>query len=366
MKILIIDDQPDLLDTLRDILEINGHEVLAAEDGVVGVKLAAQVPDFIFCDVSMPNLDGHGVLKAIKQMPGVCDVPFVFVTAMAERDQQRQGMTLGADDYITKPYTERDILEAIAARTKRQQSVREKIAELATHHQREIHAQWSHELFTPLNAILGSLDLLEMSGDDLSPAELKEIIGFIRDGARRQERLARKLLRYFNLEQLRQAGTPPAPATCAAADAVRAGVDRAAQETNQAGRVTVQAAPGVVALRNELLVDAIAEVVANALTFSPAGSAVTVNGAMREGGYRIEINDEGPGLTPEQRKSVGAFTQFDRQKREQQGLGLGLAMAQITAKLAGGRLALEPGSDNRGLRVIITLPLADAGNGPAS
>src|SRR3954463_3907443 len=98
MKILIIDDQPDLLDTLRDILEINGHEVLAAEDGLVGVKLAAQLPDFIFCDVTMPNLDGHGVLKAIKQMPAVCDVPFVFVTALAERGQQREGMSLGADD----------------------------------------------------------------------------------------------------------------------------------------------------------------------------------------------------------------------------------------------------------------------------
>jgi two-component system sensor histidine kinase/response regulator len=360
MKILIIDDQPDLLDTLRDILEINGHEVLAAEDGVVGVKLAAQRPDFIFCDVTMPNLDGYGVLAAIKQMPEVCDTPFVFVTALAERGQQRSGMALGADDYITKPYTERDILDAIASRTKRHQSVREKVAELAGHHQREINAQWSHELFTPLNAILGSLDLLEMSGDDLSPAELKEIIGFIREGARRQERLARKLLRYFNLEQLRQASTPAAPATCAAADAIQAGVNRAAEETNRTGRVKIQATPGVVALRNELLVDAIAEVVANALTFSPAASVVTVAGAAREGSYRIEINDEGPGLTPEQRKSVGAFTQFDRQKREQQGLGLGLAMAQTTAKLAGGGLALEPGPNNRGLQVIITLPLAGA------
>src|SRR4051812_16336846 len=106
MKILIIEDQEDIRATLRDLLEINGHEVIEAEDGVQGVKLAAQTPDFIFCDMSMPNLDGRGVLNAIKEMPEIRDVPFVFLTANAERHHQREGMTLGADDYITKPFTE--------------------------------------------------------------------------------------------------------------------------------------------------------------------------------------------------------------------------------------------------------------------
>src|SRR4051812_43575322 len=107
MKILIIEDQPEVRATLQDLLEIHGHEVLAAEDGVVGVRLAAQSPDFIFCDMAMPNLDGPGVLAAIRQMPGVSDVPFVFLTAFADRGRQREGMAQGADDYITKPFTER-------------------------------------------------------------------------------------------------------------------------------------------------------------------------------------------------------------------------------------------------------------------
>ena len=360
MKILVIEDQADIRATLKDILEINGHEVLTAEDGVVGVKLAAQQPDFIFCDMMMPHLDGPGVLAAVKQMPLIRDVPFVFLTARASRDEQREGMNLGADDYITKPFTESDLLNAIAARTKRQQSVREKITELTEHQRREIHAQWSHELLTPLNAILGSLDLLESDADHIKPDELKEILAFIREGARRQERLARKLIRYFSLEQMRHAAHPAAPARCPAAEAIKVGAAKAAQEMNRASTLSVSAAEGDVPLDDEILRDAIYEVVANALAFSPVGSPVTVNGASRGGSYRIEVNDEGPGLTAEQRARVGPFAQFERQKREQQGLGLGLAIAQTTAKLAGGDLTLEAGADDRGLRIIFTLPLASA------
>jgi two-component system sensor histidine kinase/response regulator len=358
MKILIIDDTDEIRDTLKDILELNGHEVIAAEDGVAGVKAAALQPEFIFCDMSMPNLDGRGVLAAVKAMPAVREVPFVFLTANAARDDQREGMSLGADDYITKPFTERDILDAIAARTQRQVTVREKIAELAEHHRREIHAQWSHELFTPLNAILGSLDLLEMDGDTMGKAERQEVLGFIREGAQRQQRLASKLLRFFNLEQLRQAGQPLALATCSAGDAIQAGVDRAAREKTGADAVNVSAAAADVAIRNELLVDAIYEAVVNALTFSPASSPVTVSGVIRGDLYQVEITDQGPGLTAEQRGRIGAFTQFGRDKREQQGLGLGLAIAQLTAKLAGGSLALEAGLNGRGLRVVFSLPLA--------
>ena len=201
MKILIIEDQEDIRATLRDLLEINGHEVIEAEDGVQGVKQAATKPDFIFCDMKMPNLDGRGVLAALKEMPGIRDVPFVFLTAQAERQELREGMALGADDYITKPFTEDDIVKAIAARTGRQQGVREQIQQLKAHQEHAARAQWSHELLTPLNAILGSLEMLEQDADTVDRKELKEILGIIRLGAVRQEQLSRKLIRYFHLEQ---------------------------------------------------------------------------------------------------------------------------------------------------------------------
>jgi two-component system sensor histidine kinase/response regulator len=360
MKILIVEDQPDIRAILQDFLELNGHEVLAAEDGVEGVKLAAQRPDFIFCDVTMPNLDGRGVLKAIKQMPELADVPFVFLTANADRADQREGMALGADDYITKPFTERDLVDAIAARTKRQLTVRERIQQFTTHQQRQSNAHWSHELLTPLNAVIGSLELLESASDSLSPVEVKEMLGLIREGATRQERLARKLIRYFSLEQMRHAPPPPTSPECPADRPVNAGAAKAARETTRASDLRISVAPATLRVNEELLHDALYEVTLNAMTFSPAGSPVKITGTLEAGCYRVEVSDEGIGLTAEQRAQVGPFNQFNRQKREQQGLGLGLAIAQLTAKHAGGALVLEPGPGDRGLRVIFSLPL---GNG---
>ncbi len=290
-------------------------------------------------------------------MPMIRDVPFVFLTARTSRDDLREGMNLGADDYITKPFTESDLLNAIAARTQRHGSIREKIKELTEHHRREIHAQWSHELLTPLNAVMGSLDLLEMDADNISRNELKELLAFIREGARRQERLSNKLIRYFSLEQRLQAPPPTKQISCQANEAVNAGVAHVEREETPEVRVTVSADTGEVALDKESLTMAISEVVSNALHFSPPNGSVVVTGTNRTGRYLIEITDQGPGMTAEQRANIGAFTQFERQKREQQGLGLGLAITRATAQMAGGGLTLEIGASGCGLRVVLDLPL---------
>lgn len=107
-------------------------------------------------------------------------MPFIFLTAPADRADRRSGMDLGADDYITKPFTERDILDAIAARGTRQRTLRGRIEELIEKRRREESANWSHELMTPLNGVLGGLELIEMEGGSVSPAELKDRLGLIR------------------------------------------------------------------------------------------------------------------------------------------------------------------------------------------
>jgi signal transduction histidine kinase len=292
-------------------------------------------------------------LSAIKQLPELREVPFVFLTAQAERSDQRDGMALGADDYITKPFFPSDILDAIAARTDRQDRVRERLAE---QHQREIHAPWSHELLTPLNAILGTLDLLEAEADTIDRGELRKILATMRTGAEQQERLARKLIRYFELEQLLQRPERFQVGRCQADSAIEVGGMRAAGDHRRKHRLTISAQPGTVAVHEEFLAYAIFEVVENAFKFSPAGSPVTVSGASQTDRYRIEIADQGAGLSAEQRGRMGAFTQFDRPRREQQGLGLGLAIARATAKLAGGNLLLEAGPAKNGLNVVFDLP----------
>jgi len=357
MRILIIEDAPDVRQTLKDMLEINGHEVWTAADGVEGVELAARRPDFIFCDVAMPRMNGYATIEAVRNIPEMRDVPFVFLTARAEKADQRSGMALGADDYIAKPFMESDILGAITARTKRRQTVCERIEAMRSQRRQEIHAEWSHELLTPLNAMLGCLDLLEEEADTIDRAELKEVLANLRAGAVRQEHLSQKLIRYFELEQLRDASRPMALVSCAAATAVRDGATRAARESGRSADVSIEVEPGTVALCSEHLSYALAEVVANACRFSNAGDPVRVAGLAEGAVYRIAVLDCGPGMTAGQRASIGAFVQFDRKVREQQGLGLGLAIARATAMLCGGRFLLEEGEQNRGLKAVFALPL---------
>lgn len=356
MKILIIEDEPAIRENLQFLLEMHDHTVLAASDGPEGVRLAAQHPDFILCDVGLPGLDGYGVITAIQQLPAGRDIPFIFLTARADRQDQRRGMALGADDYITKPFTERDIIDAINARVRRQQPLRERVGALLSEHRSQIGARWSHELMTPLTGILGGLQMIEAEADTIKPAELRELLALIRMGAARQLVLSRKLVCYFELEEMKTAPRKPSP--CDTPTGIAGGVARAIKLGGRAGDITTRCAPGTVSVPKPHLLAAVTELVDNALRFSVAGQPVAVTGSTHATGYRIEVLDQGRGMTPEQCAQIGPFIQFDRDKREQQGLGLGLAIVQSIAKIAGGSLRLAAGPGGRGLLATLDLPLA--------
>lgn len=124
-KILVIEDNLEVRENLAEILELSGYEVATAENGKIGVQEARSVkPDLILCDVMMPELDGFGVLRILDQNPKTADIPFVFLTAKAEKDDFRKGMNLGADDYITKPFDDVELLDAIEMRLKKSERIK--------------------------------------------------------------------------------------------------------------------------------------------------------------------------------------------------------------------------------------------------
>ncbi len=358
MKILIIEDDASIRQTLQDLLEIHGHEVLAAPDGPTGIRLAAERPELILCDVGLPGLDGYQVLQALRRLPQGQETPFIFLTARTERQEQRRGMALGADDYITKPFTEKEILEAISARVGRQRPLRERIDALVRRRDQELAAEWSHELMTPLTGILGGLDLLESDAGTATPEEIKELVALIRAGATRQYRLSRKLIRYFDLERQLQRHHPAAELACDAVTTIAAGAAQAGQQERRLNDLQVQCEAGQLPVLENQLIDAVAELVENALHFSAPGQLVELSGTRVDGRYLITVTDQGPGMTAEQRAQAGPFKQFGRKHHEQQGLGLGLAIAQVVAELGGGQLRLEEGPQGRGLRAVLDLPAA--------
>lgn len=119
-KILIIEDNLEVRENLAEILELSNYNVMTAENGKIGVEKALKfIPDLILCDVMMPELDGFGVLHILSKKPATADIPFIFLTAKAENTDFRKGMNLGADDYITKPFDDTELLEAIEIRLKK-------------------------------------------------------------------------------------------------------------------------------------------------------------------------------------------------------------------------------------------------------
>lgn len=123
-RILIIEDQAPMRRNLAQLLELEGYAVLSADNGLTGLELARKErPDVILCDVMMPGLDGHGVIRALREDATTTQIPFIFLTARGDRTDIRTGMNFGADDYLTKPVVRDDLLAAIETRLARAAAV---------------------------------------------------------------------------------------------------------------------------------------------------------------------------------------------------------------------------------------------------
>jgi DNA-binding response OmpR family regulator len=119
-KILIIEDNPDIRENTAEILALANYQTLTAENGKIGIETAQrEKPDLIICDIMMPELDGFGVLHVLNKDPDLADVPFIFLTAKGERNDIRKGMESGADDYLTKPFDDTELLNAIETRLRK-------------------------------------------------------------------------------------------------------------------------------------------------------------------------------------------------------------------------------------------------------
>jgi CRP-like cAMP-binding protein len=125
LKIVVIEDQADVRENICEILELANYKILSAPDGKAGVDLVRkELPDLVLCDIMMPELDGYGVLYFLSKHPETASIPFIFLSAKSEKEDFRRGMLMGADDYLTKPFKEIELLDAIDARIKRSAAIR--------------------------------------------------------------------------------------------------------------------------------------------------------------------------------------------------------------------------------------------------
>jgi len=128
-SVLVIDDNQGIRENTAEIMELAGYKTFTAENGKKGVELAVrEKPDVIICDIMMPELDGYGVLHLLRKNPDTSHIPFIFLTAKTERSDLRKGMEMGADDYVTKPVDEIELLNAVEIRLKKAEVLQQRYA----------------------------------------------------------------------------------------------------------------------------------------------------------------------------------------------------------------------------------------------
>jgi two-component system, sensor histidine kinase and response regulator len=162
-SVLIIDDSEEVRSVIAKALDYFGFYTRQAKDGMTGVQLALDWrPDLIICDVRMPAMDGYRTLAAVRELPAIAATPFIFLTAASDKSDMRRGMASGADDYLTKPFTTEELLEAVTTRLARQADLQCEIYKKAEKLRQDIVHLLSKEISAPLEGILGlSLSMMK-------------------------------------------------------------------------------------------------------------------------------------------------------------------------------------------------------------
>src|SRR6266705_6606055 len=151
-KILVIDDEEWLREMVQLALTQKGYDVIEAGNGTKGIETARkELPDLVLCDVNMEKVNGYGTLSSLRNEPATASIPFILITGRADNAGMRQGMELGADDYLPKPFTTEVLYAAVEARLKKSQTVRDEAESKLRHLRDNISLMMPHEMRTPLN-----------------------------------------------------------------------------------------------------------------------------------------------------------------------------------------------------------------------
>lgn len=345
-KILVIEDEEAIRENILELLEAENFEGIGAINGKVGIKLAIEkIPDLILCDMMMPEVDGHGVIKALRSEPLTATIPFIFLTAKADKVDIRTGMELGADDYITKPCTPQELLKAIAIRLEKQKTISRQSQKTLDELRTNISMSLPHELRTPLNAILGFSELILSEYQVLEESDILEMIGQIQTSGHRLYRLIQNFLLYAELEI---AATNPellkemrnSEFSCVKSLLTQKARQQA-KHANRTDDLQLNLHDYSVAIDSVKLAKIVEELLDNAFKFSLEGTPVLLSTVIENQTFILSVKDQGRGMTTDQIAQLEAYRQFDRKLYQQAGLGLGLAIVQRLVELHGGEFKIE-------------------------
>ena len=362
-KILVIEDETSVRDNIMELLNAEGYSSIGAKDGEEGLRLAWEtIPDLIICDILMPNLDGFGVLARLKKEPRTITIPFLYLTALQERRDMRKGMRLGADDFITKPFTRGELLDSVLVGLEKHQAMIDQVQRKLTDLRENIFHALPHELLTPLSVVLGFSELIMDNLEDMDPSQIREMAQDIHNAGQRLMRLVQNYLFLVDLEMI--SADPEkinelrsSEVSFAGKIITEIGRLKAKQEGREAD-LDFSIEETSLKISETALQKIVEELLDNAFRYSTAGSPVTVvsKKEVGQGFYRLEIADRGQGMALYQIRAVDLGLQDAPDKYDQQGAGMGLLIIKKTVDIYGGILNIRS-TIGQGTNVEILFPL---------
>jgi signal transduction histidine kinase len=361
-KVLVIDDTQDIRLIIAESLSLYGFKTLSAADGTAGVEVAkAELPDLIICDINMPNLDGYGTLAALRENEGTATIPFIFLSGASDKPNVRRGMEMGADDYLTKPFTHKELMAAVNTRLEKQAELQRHSDKRMEELRGNITLALPHELRTPLNGIMGLASLMMDDYATLPPEEVLESARYIHESALRLHRLIENFLVFSQLELMASESKKIENLTSLAPVSVKPFLTELARKTatrhQRADDLVLELQNADVFVPAENLTKIAEELIENAFKFSEKGTQVRIATEMVDATLHLTIQDHGRGMSAEQIAKIGPHMQFDRKTYEQQGAGLGLIISKRMTELLGGRFQLTstPGRETC-VRISFSMP----------
>jgi two-component system sensor histidine kinase/response regulator len=345
-KILVIEDEETIRKNILELLEEEDFEVISSDNGADGIQIAQeQVPDLILCDVMMPELDGYEVLKQVRQYPLTATIPFIFLTALSDKAHLRQGMELGADDYLTKPCLPDELLRAIATRLEKQAAINKQSEQKMNELRSSISGSLPHELKTPLSGILLLSDLMLLEFDCLKPSKIRRMLERIQIYVKRLDRLVENFLLSTKLQLIYQDAEAVKALKSCQTDSVKIIItEQSIEKSRQFGReadLQLELEDANIKIAESDFIKIIAELLDNSCKFSKAHTPIKITSRVEDNTFVLDVSDRGRGMSAEQIANIGAYIQFDRKLYEQQGSGLGLVIAKRLAEIYAGRLTIE-------------------------
>ena len=329
-KILVIEDEEAVRENLVDLLFAHDFDAISAINGLDGLeRIYKMKPDLIICDINMPEMDGFELLDIMRNNPETYSIPFLFLTALTDSKIQRKGMTLGADDYITKPYDSMDLINAINNKLKKYESLKKSFQKENKEDENSQSNLVPFEILTPLNNIRGFTQVLINSCDDIDANERKSILNII---AHSSDRLIKLIENYSMLiklenENSKYSNQNPQPNNIKKLIMNKQAFMHEYYEEKDISPV-VSVDDCYFYFDYQHLNKIVSEIIENAYRFSTDNKLVYIEGRKTDAYYIFKVEHHSKGMNSNFIENINNFSFNNTPEFEQQSYGLGLALVK--------------------------------------